>query len=160
MTDTALVPSPAAGESNAVVVPVATENALVAYSSITGTDVDSKLAVLDATTNAEPIAQHLGEIIRVRDLIILNTTVTDKATGEVSEAQRTVLIAEDGTAYAAMSGGIIRGLTNMIAVMGEPSGWQDPVEVVIVEEGQKGRMYYTPKFGKSVDKYRKAAPTK
>lgn len=137
----------------AVVTPTETANTpLVAYSSIKGDDIDAKMDVLNAVSNAEPIAQHLGEELLIRDIIIMNTTLTDKATGEVVEVQRTVVITEDGTAYAAMSGGIIRSLNNMIGVLGEPSTWPAPVATTIVEAGPVGRRYYTAKFGPAKSK--------
>lgn len=128
------------------------QNNLVAYSSIRGTDDEAKMRVLEAISDAEPMQEKLGQVLAIVDLIILNTTVTDRNTGEIAEVQRTVIIQEDGTAVAAMSGGIIRSLNNLLAVYGEPHTWNGPKYGTVVEAGPKGRQYYTIKWGKALPK--------
>lgn len=127
-------------------------NSLVAYSSIRGTDDDAKMRVLQAISDAEPMQEKLGQALAIVDLIILNTEVTDRNTGEVVPAQRTVIVQEDGTAVAAMSGGIIRSLNNLLAVYGEPHTWTSPKYGTVVEAGPKGRQYYTIKWGQALSK--------
>lgn len=136
--------------SNTPATPV--QNNLVAYSSIRGTDDDAKMRVLEAISDAEPMQEKLGTVLAITDIIILNTTVTDRNTGEVAEVQRTVIIQEDGTAVATMSGGIIRSLNNLLAVYGEPYTWNGPKYGTVVEAGSKGRQYYTIKWGKALTK--------
>lgn len=120
---------------------------LVAYSSIRGTDDDAKMKVLMAISDAQPMQEVLGQELAIVDIIIMNTEVTDRVTGELVPAKRTVIIEEDGTAKAAMSDGIIRSLNNLLGVYGEPHTWNGPKHGTVVEAGPKGRQYYTIKWG-------------
>lgn len=114
------------------------------FSTITGTDFDSKKAILNAMTNAKPIADDLGTVINLENIVAQAVTVNDAATGDEVDAVRVILIDADGTAYAAVSDGIMGSLRDIFAVLGEPSTWAAPLPVTVTEnQGSiKGRKYY------------------
>ena len=104
------------------------------FSSITGDDFASKVAVISAMSNAEKLADHLGETINLRDFVIQQISLVDENTGEVVRTIRTVLIDDNGSAYAAVSDGIVSVLQNITGVLGMPTVWPAPLPVQAVEE--------------------------
>jgi hypothetical protein len=108
-------------------------------STIQGTDVEARKATLNAVTNAEPIADHLGETINMVHAVFQAVTVADDKTGEVNDTVRTVLLDADGKAYAAISDGLIGSLRDVFGIMGQPSTWPEPLPVKVVEKrGRSG----------------------
>lgn len=113
------------------------------YSSIKGTDFASRKQVLAATTTSVPLSDNLGKPIDLVNIVVQAIELPDENTGELVEVPRTVLIAADGTAYHAVSGGIFRSLENLLGILGEPAGWPEPVTVVVTKEGKAPRAYFT-----------------
>ena len=108
---------------------------------------ESKVRALDALTNAEPVGDHLDETINLRDVMVQATTMVDEATGEERDALRTILIADDGSAYAAMSDGLFKALQNFFGILGQPATWVEPLPVKVVEvKGRKGFKFFTIKI--------------
>lgn len=117
------------------------------YSTITGDTQAEKLQILDAVTNAEPVGDHLGEVIKLRHVIAQATQVEDSNTKEMRDAVRTILIDDDGKAYAAVSDGMLMALQNIFAILGNPSGWAEPLPITVVEvKGRKGFKFFTVKM--------------
>jgi hypothetical protein len=114
------------------------------YSTITGQDFDSKKAVLNALTNATPVADSLGTVINLVNIVAQAVTVNDAATGDEVDAVRVILIDADGAAYAAVSDGIMGSLRDIFAVLGEPSTWSAPLPVTVTENKGSiaGRKYF------------------
>lgn len=117
------------------------------YSSLRGADFDTKLQVAEAQSNAEPLADHLGETITVKNIIIQEVTLTNKETGEVNQAPRATILADDGASYSATSLGVFSSLRQLIQTVGEPSTWERPIPVHFVEQGVKPNRYMTMRFG-------------
>lgn len=92
----------------------------------------SKIAIYNAVNGAdESIADHIGEVLEVVDVVAYPVTLIDEENGEVIEALRTVLVTKDGKAYTAVSQGITNALARIFSIVGEPS-WQDePVKMKI-----------------------------
>ena len=63
------------------------------------------IKLFNATADAEPLNEHLGEILYVTDYVMEPITVTNEETGEVTTAIRTVLIDKDGVADHPRVGG-------------------------------------------------------
>lgn len=107
------------------------------YTSVTGTDVAARKLVYNAVNNAEQISDHLGEEFLLSNIIQQPTQseVVDDKTGEVSieEYTRTTLITPDGKAYSAGSDGIAGSVDNLLAAFGEPSTWEEPLTVKVIE---------------------------
>lgn len=122
------------------------------FSTIQADTPEGKLATLEAVTNAEPVGDHLGETILLRDVIVQATTLSDDEKGE-RDALRTILIADDGTAYAAVSDGLFKALQNIFSIMGHPNSWADPLPIQVVEvKGRRGYKFFTVKIDTSAKK--------
>lgn len=116
------------------------------YSTIQADTPEGKIATLEAVTNAEPVGDHLEETILLRNVIVQATTLVDDKEGE-RDALRTILIAEDGTAFAAVSDGLFKALQNIFSIMGHPNTWADPLPIKVVEvKGRRGYKFFTVKI--------------
>lgn len=113
------------------------------FSTIAGNDFETKLAVLQATTKSEPLADNLGKPIKLKDIVIQTIEMTDDATGETGPVPRVILVSDDGTAYHAISMGVFRAVENIIGILGMPSTWPAPLPVKVVREGKAPRAYFT-----------------
>ena len=98
-------------------------NDLALYSSYKGDSFDDRLAVSRAITNSTPLADSLGDVIQVKNVVIHAVEVKDQETGGLVEQARTILIDVEGNAYHAISGVIVNRLRDIIGVIGEPSTW-------------------------------------
>lgn len=112
--------------------------------------------VFDALTNAEPLADHLEEPIALKDIVFQGVELTSSETGEIVEATRTILIAEDGKGYATVSGTVIADLRTLVSIKGAPNTWAAPQNIMLKEvKSKSGRRFYkiervkeTPKTAK------------
>lgn len=117
------------------------------YSSIKGDTQAEKIKILEAVTDPEPLSEHLNETINLKHVIVQATQITDDKTGEVSDVLRTILIAEDGTAYAAISTGLFQYLKNLFDIVGQPADWEGPLAIQVFEKrGRSGYRYMTVKM--------------
>lgn len=124
------------------------EGTIAVYTSFKGESFESKVATLEATTNAEKINEHLGETIVLKNVVVQAITVVDEETGEENDAARVILIDQDGNSYAAVSGGILKALTNIFAIVGEPHTWPEGgIAIKVVEErSRRGFRFMTIKL--------------
>ena len=107
---------------------------------------ESKVRALDALTNAEQVGDHLDETILLRDVMVQATTMVDE-NGQERDALRTILIADDGSAYAAMSDGLFKALQNFFGILGQPATWTEPLPIKVTEvKGRKGFKFFTIKI--------------
>lgn len=104
------------------------------YTTIVGTTLEARKSTLNAVTNAEPIADHLGETINLVHVVAQAVTVVDEKSGESNDTVRTILLADDGKAYAAISEGLLGSLRDIFGIMGEPNTWPEPLPVQVVEK--------------------------
>lgn len=116
------------------------------YTSITGSDLATKKRIFAALTSAESLSDHLDKTLQLEHVIIQPATSENDKTGEVENFLRTVLITEDGTAYASGSQGIVLAIQSLFDVFGDPSEWREPLAIKVVEErGKRGYRYMTIK---------------
>lgn len=116
------------------------------YSSIKSDSFAGKLALAAAINNSEPIADHVGEQIELENFIVQSVEIADKD-GLVNTAPRVTLVATGGIAYHATSVGLLQSVRSIIAFVGEPSTWEAPIPVKIVEKrGRSGYRYMTIEF--------------
>ena len=89
---------------------------------------ESKVKIYNAlNTQGEQLSDHINEELKIVDVAAHTINVVDKATGELSQTLRTVLIAADGATYQAVSGGVISSLQKIFAIVGFPSWKDEPV---------------------------------
>ena len=117
------------------------------YSSILADTFEGKKQTLNAITNSVAIADHLGATINLANIVVQVVEMVDEKSGEMTDQPRVILVDADGTAYHAISSGILKSVENTIGMLGEPSTWPEPVPIQVAEErGRNGFRYYTIKF--------------
>lgn len=108
-----------------------------------------KLKVLEVMSAAEPLADHLDETILLANVVIQQIEMPDEKTGELLPVPRIILVAEDGTAYAAISSGILKSLENIFGILGQPKEWPGALEIHVSEaRSRNGFRFMTVNFGK------------
>lgn len=119
------------------------------YSSIKGDDQAAKLEILSGMNNAVQLDDNLDKAFMLKDVIMQGVELVNEETGQLNEAARITLIADDGTAYAATSVGVFTSVKQIIGVLGEPHTWEGPIEVYGTKvQGRNGFKFNTLKFGK------------
>lgn len=106
------------------------------YCSIVNSgDRKSQIKIYNAINSAEEqLADHIGEVLEVVDVVAHPVELVDEETGEVFQALRTVLITKDGKGYSATSQGITSALSKIFSIVGMPDGgaWHaEPVKMKI-----------------------------
>lgn len=92
----------------------------------------SKVSIYNAINGAdESLADHIGEIIEVVDVVAHPVTLLDEETGEAVNALRTVLVDKNGKSYTAVSQGITNSLSRIFSIIGMPSWKDEPVKMKI-----------------------------
>jgi len=126
------------------------------YSTMDSSDPATKMALLQAITESEPVADHLRETINLKNFALQSTTMIDTDTGEEVPILRTILIDADGTAYHAISDGLFKSLQVYTGLLGHPSTWEAPVPVIVDEKrGRSGYRFMTIKLAPVEDKPKK-----
>lgn len=94
---------------------------------------EGKIRLYAALQNAVKLDEHLNEQIDMVNAIAQAVQVTDDQTGEISNTVRVIIVAEDGTAYAATSPTLAAGLNTMFGIFGTPDTWTEPLAIKVVE---------------------------
>nr|DAF80535.1 MAG TPA: Single stranded DNA binding protein [Caudoviricetes sp.] len=79
------------------------------------------------------VADKLDTEIALKDVLIQKFTNVDDETGAIEEKYRVILIDKDNKTYASGSKGLYRSLGQLLAIMGEPSTWSEPIKIKVVE---------------------------
>lgn len=99
--------------------------------------------VFNALNNpSERVANHINEVIEVRDYLIEMAEIEDKdaygnSLGSTSVVPRVVLVSPDGMSYQAVSTGIANVVRNVVLVCGD-APW-DPAVQLKVKQVATGR---------------------
>ena len=113
------------------------------YSSVTAETRDEKLAVFDAVSNSESLEDMVGKTIDVENIIIQPVEMCDEKTGEVREANRIVLITDEGKAYGCVSSGVETSIKNLFAIVG-PAPWTPAIRFEVTKkQGRNGYKFMT-----------------
>ena len=92
----------------------------------------SKIAIYNAINSADKsLAEHIGEVLEVTNVIAHPVRLADEVTGEIIESLRTVLITKDGTSYTAVSEGITNSLSRVFSIIGMPPWNDEPVKMKV-----------------------------
>jgi len=104
------------------------------FSSIKVEDRATQIKVFNAINGAEnSLADHVGEVIEITDMVAHPITLQDEVTKEDVQAMRVVLLTADGVGYHAVSGGVVSSLQKLIGVVGQ-APWTPALKVVPVEQ--------------------------
>ena len=98
-------------------------------------DRKSQVAIFNAVNGAdEQVADHIGEVLEVVNVVAHPIELPDEVTGEVIKCLRTVLITKDGKSYVAVSQGIASAISRIFSIIGMPDNgaWEkEPVKMKI-----------------------------
>lgn len=119
------------------------------FTSIRGNSFEDKVSVIDAMTNSVPIADNLGKVINVKDVVIVPVALVNEETGEVADQARIVLIDADGTAYHAISSGLFRSVQTFLQILGHPATWETPLPIKVQQAGTGNRKYFTARIARA-----------
>lgn len=124
------------------IITVENANQLSIWSSIKGDTQGDRLKVFAAVQNAESLDDHIGEEIRVRDIVMQDVEmINDNGVTEIRK--RIVLIDDEGSAYACVSRGVQTAIANLIVIVGEPT-WEPAIPFVPTKKpGNNGYKYTT-----------------
>lgn len=99
------------------------------WSTITGTDFNSRVEVINAMGNAAPLAENLNKTINLKDVVVQQIEMADERSGELRPQPRITLIDADGTSYHVISGVVFKDLKNFFGILGMPATWPSPLPV-------------------------------
>lgn len=92
---------------------------------------EDKKKLYNAMNSSEnKIADHVGEVIAIKDIFCETVTIIKEDTGEKVVAPRIVLIDDKGATYNSTSFGIFNSLKKLMQVFGVPT-WNEPVKVKV-----------------------------
>ena len=103
------------------------------FSTFSADTPEARVATFNAISNAERIDDNLGKTIMLRNVVAQAVEIADMQSGEVQDAVRVILLDDDGTAYAAVSGGLVGSLRDLFGIFGKPETWSDPLPVKVEE---------------------------
>lgn len=102
-----------------------------------------KIKVFGVLQTSERIEDHLEEPFDLKDVVMQNVEITDSKTGEVTPQVRTILVADDGSCYSAVSNQLVSSLRTMFGIFGQPGEWKKPIKVKVVQKRSRaGRNFY------------------
>lgn len=130
------------------------------FSTIKADNQAAKLALYDAVTDAIPVAEYLDQTINLIH-VAAQVVKVKQDDGSMVECVRTILLDENGTAYAAVSNGLFSAVQDFLGVVGMPEQWEAgaiPVRVVSMMSRSRFR-FYTLKLAE-VDKTAAKTATK
>ena len=110
--------------------------------SIDKTTEEGQFTLLNALSDSEQIADHLGETLMLKDYIAQIVEYEDTATGELMEGIRIIIVDDKGVGYSALSTGFYRSMMNILNVKGSPRSWAKPLPIRVDEvKGKRGKYY-------------------
>lgn len=113
------------------------------YCSIPLDTIDNKKKVFAISESADfKVADYLNTPILLKNVFIQKYDKVNEETGEVIPKTRTILIDSEGKSYASASKGLYNSLLKLMALLGKPDEWEEPIKVMIKEVTiNKGKTY-------------------
>lgn len=125
------------GSGNAFVAAFEQQNGAMLYCSRKAETPEEKAVIYNAINNPDvKLADHVNNVIVMRDIIVQSVNVMNEKTGEPVAAPRVTIIDTDGNSYSCVSVGVYNALLNICGIFGRPS-WPDglPVKVRQINRG-------------------------
>lgn len=79
------------------------------------------------------LSDKLDTEIYLTNVLVQKFTNVDDETGAVEEKYRVILVDKDGKTYASGSKGLYKSLGQLLAIMGEPNTWTEPLKIKVVQ---------------------------
>lgn len=96
----------------------------------------TQIKMYNAIAEAVSLRDNVNKEIVVTDYMAHPVKLLDEETGEVANVLRVILVCEDGSSFAAMSGGIRNSIERIVAMAG-PAPWAPGIRMVAVEKAVK-----------------------
>lgn len=106
----------------------------VAYCSVRANTQKEQLVLMNKIQNCtKRLSDEINTSIEVKDIYAEIVTVTNKQTGEISQAPRIVLIDTEGEGHQCVSFGIYNYIKKLFQdpLIGTPDNWEEPFTFVI-----------------------------
>lgn len=115
------------------------------YCSIKGDTAEDKKIIFNAINNSESLAENIGMVFALKDVIALPVTVESlQEAGVMVDGTRIVLVTDSGVCYGCMSTGVLGALERLFSIYGQPGEWDAPLPVMAVKRrGKKGLEFTT-----------------
>lgn len=95
---------------------------------------DEEIVLFNAMNNPEKrIGDCINMTINVKHVFCEVVTCVNRETGETNMCPRIVLIDTDGVGYQAVSLGVFSALKKIIVIKGNPTTWEKPVKLQVVQ---------------------------
>lgn len=115
----------------------------VAFCSMNAENPESKMQLYKAMNNPDKrIGDCVNMKINARDVYCEVVNITNRETGEVTQAPRTVIIDVDGVSYQAVSMGVFSAMKKLFQVFGVPT-WKDGLPLVVKQINKNDRRLLT-----------------
>lgn len=108
---------------------------MMGYIPTDPTEQNHMINALSATNHN--LSEYVNMEITIKNFVIENIHITDKDTGELRPAWRTVIVDADGTSYGCASTGVFNSIRHIVLFKGTPDQWNEPL-TVRVKETNKG----------------------
>lgn len=105
---------------------------------------DDERAVLFNAMNAPDvrIADHIGQVINVRDVVVEPVEIVDDKSGEIRTSPRVILIDTEDHTYSATSYGIYNALRRLVSIYGLPT-WPNGIPVRVKQIARGANRIFT-----------------
>ena len=87
---------------------------------------------------SERIADHINEVIELKDIFMQTINTTNRSTGEVQKSIRVVLIDVNGKGYQAVSNGVYSAVKTLCMIYGQPT-WEEPIKIKFTQVNKNDR---------------------
>ena len=105
---------------------------------------EDERAVLFNAMNAPDvrIADHIGQVINVRDVVVEPVEIVDDKSGEIRTSPRVILIDTEDHTYSATSYGIYNALRRLVSIYGLPT-WPNGIPVRVKQIARGANRIFT-----------------
>lgn len=103
-------------------------------------DRDLSIKIYNAISDTQQLREYINVPLSITDILAHPVSLLDEKTGEVTDAIRTILIDEEGTAYAAVSEGIRSSITRLVQIAGALP-WTPSLKMVALQKPTRNAMY-------------------
>lgn len=81
-------------------------------------------------TPGSRLAEHINEVIQIKDVFMEQVTMINKETGESTVGPRIVIMDIEGNTYSSVSFGLLSAIRKLVMIFGEPT-WENGISVKV-----------------------------
>lgn len=107
-------------------------NQVQTYCSWTPQTIEEKKAFFNLINSpTKSVADMVNKQIALRHVYAETCEFVDTESGETTPGIRMILVDENGESYQSCSKGMYTSISKMLSILGDPSGWDGPVNIMI-----------------------------